>query len=140
MRRQRPAHPYSRVTRVSELVHQILADELERIDDERLELVTVMSVSMDTDLRRAMVAVDNPDGYDGDLDVLRALEEHRRELQAAMARQARLRYTPTLSFAPDEVGRSARHIESLLRAIPEVAAREPDHADEVVEPERLAEG
>jgi ribosome-binding factor A len=124
MRRQRPAHPYARVTRVSELVHQILADELERIDDDRLELVTVMSVSVEPDLRRAVVVVDNPDGADRDVEVFESLGEHRWLLQAAVGRQARLKRTPTLTFQPDAVGRSAHRIESVLRTIPETVAPE----------------
>jgi ribosome-binding factor A len=125
MRRQRPAHPYARVARVNELVLQILADELERIGDERLELVTVMSVSVESDLRHAVVVVDNPDGAERDVEVLESLGEHRRQLQAAVAAQARLKRTPTLSFKPDEVTRSAARIESLLRAIPDTVVERP---------------
>jgi ribosome-binding factor A len=132
MRRQRPAHPYPRVARVSELVHQILADELERIDDERLHLVTVMSVSMEQELRHAVVVVDNPDGADRDVEILESLGEHRWLLQKAVGNQARLKHTPTLSFQPDEVTRAAHRIESVLRSIPEPVAM-PDPDAEAVE-------
>jgi ribosome-binding factor A len=121
------------VARVSELVHRILADELERIDDERLDLVTVMSVTVESDLRRATVIVDNPDGPDRDVEMLEGLGEHRRVLQAAVAAQARLKRTPLLSFAPDEVGRAAARIESVLRTIPEVPGQPGADAPEARE-------
>jgi len=38
---------YDRMARVNELCREILAEELERIDDERLELVTITHVGID---------------------------------------------------------------------------------------------
>jgi ribosome-binding factor A len=106
---------YPRTARLNELVQQILADELERLDDDRLVLVTVMRVDVDPDLRHATVYVDTPEGGVRDDDMLAALEENRIRLQAAVARQARLRRTPTLGFRPDEIERSAAHLEDVLR-------------------------
>jgi ribosome-binding factor A len=105
------------MARVNELVHEIVADELERVDDERLDLVTVMSVEVEPDLRHASVFVDTPEGRERDDDVIAALHDHRARLQAAVARQARLRRTPELAFRPDEVARSAARVEDLLRGI-----------------------
>jgi ribosome-binding factor A len=106
---------YPRTARINELVQQILADELERLDDDRLVLVTVMSVEVDPDLRHATVFVDTPEGGVRDEDVLAALDEHRIRLQAAVGRQTRLKRTPTLGFRPDEVERSAARLEDVLR-------------------------
>jgi ribosome-binding factor A len=113
--RRRPAHPYPRTARLSALVHEILADELERIDDERLLLVTIMSVVVDPDLRHATVFVDTPEGADRDAEVIEALEEMRIRLQAAVARQARMKRTPLLAFKPDTVEREAGRVEDVLR-------------------------
>ena len=55
-------HRYPRTARVKELLHQIVADEIERLDDDRLELVTVMNVEVEPDLRHATVYVDTPTG------------------------------------------------------------------------------
>jgi ribosome-binding factor A len=113
--RRRPAHPYPRTARLSALVHEILADELERIDDERLLLVTIMSVVVDPDLRHATVFVDTPEGADRDVEVIEALEEMRIRLQAAVAKQARMKRTPLLAFKPDTVEREAGRVEDVLR-------------------------
>jgi ribosome-binding factor A len=44
-----------------------------------------------------------------------ALGEHRIRLQAAIARQLRLRGTPLLSFVPDPAIASGSRVEELLR-------------------------
>ena len=106
---------YPRTARLKELIHQIIAEEIERIDDERLDLVTVMSVDVEPDLRHATIYVDTPTGSDRDEEVLAALHEHRIRLQASIARQARIKRTPLLAFRPDEVERSAGRLEDLLR-------------------------
>ena len=105
---------YPRTARVNVLVREILADELERLDDERLDLVTVMDVAVDPDLRHARVLVDTPEGEARDETVLAALEEHRLRLQKAIARQAKLKRTPLLAFAPDSVTRDAARLDDVL--------------------------
>ncbi len=92
---------YPRTARLNRLVQQIVADALEEIDDERLELVTVTSVEVEPDLRHAVVFYDSLQGEAGDAEVLEALGEARVRLQAAIGRQARVKRTPELSFRPD---------------------------------------
>jgi ribosome-binding factor A len=126
-RSQHPAgRQFPRSARVRELIHEIVADELERIDDERLELVTVMSVEVEPDLRHAVVYVDTPAGEDRDDTTLAALADHRARLQGAVGRQARLKRTPGLSFRPDEVERSAARVEDIIRHLEAEAPSEPD--------------
>jgi ribosome-binding factor A len=107
---------YPRVARVNELCREIVAEELERLDDERLELVTITHVGVDPDLRHATVEFSRL-GEAEDV-AAEALAEHRVTLQAAIARQARLRRTPELSFRPDEAIRAGARIEQLLREGP----------------------
>ena len=107
---------YARMARVNELCREILADELERIDDEALELVTVTHVAVDPDLRHATVSYSRLDR-----DVVEAgdaLAAVRPRLQGAIARQARLKRTPELRFVVDDVVLRAERIEDLLRAAP----------------------
>jgi ribosome-binding factor A len=107
---------YARMARVNELVTQILADELERIDDDRLELVTVTHVAVDPDLRHATVLYAR---LDRDVaEAGEALAAVRPRLQGAIARQARLKRTPELRFAVDDVLLRAERIEGLLRRQP----------------------
>lgn len=109
------ARDYPRTARLNHLFQEIIAEELERIDDERLALVTVMGVTVDADLRHAVVYVEQPDGAAEDATVLEALGAHRGRLQGAIGRQARVRRVPELAFRPDEASRSAARVEDILR-------------------------
>ena len=111
------ARDYPRTARLNKLFQEILAEELEMVDDDRLQLVTVMSVDCEADLRRATVYFDSLGGEDDDEDVLTALGEHRHRLQGAIGRQTSVKRTPELVFKPDDVVRSAARLEEVLRQI-----------------------
>jgi ribosome-binding factor A len=105
---------YPRVVRLNHLVHEIVAEELERIDDGRLELVTVIRVVVEPDMRHAVVFYDTLTGGDEDDAVAAALRDHRVQLQAAIGHQARMKRVPELSFRPDETERTAARVEEIL--------------------------
>ncbi len=118
------ARDYPRTARLNHLVHEIVAEEIERIDDDRLGLLTVVGVDVEPDIRRATVwyttlGGDTAPPAEGDeVDPLtEALEEHRKRVQAAIGRQARMKRTPELIFRPDPVTASAKRVESLLRDV-----------------------
>lgn len=111
------ARDYPRTARLNRLFQEILAEQLEQIDDERLEMVTVMSVDCEADLRHATVYYDTLGGADDDETVLAALGEVRHRLQSAIGRQARVKRTPELVFKPDDVARGAARIEEVFRAL-----------------------
>jgi len=98
-------------------LREILADNLERIDDDRLQMLTITGIDCDGDLRRARVYYDSLTGVEGDEVVLEALGELRPRLQAAVNREARLKRTPELLFEPDPVVRSAERLETVLRDV-----------------------
>jgi ribosome-binding factor A len=108
---------YPRMARVNTLLREIIGEELERIDDDRFDLITVTAVACEADLRRAVVSYDNLRGEEADEALLQALAEHRPRLQSAVARQARLKRTPELTFEPDLVLRNAQRIEDVLRGL-----------------------
>ncbi len=118
-----------RTARLGELLREVVAEELERRQDERLELVAITSVDVDAELNRAIVYYDSLRGPEADEEVLEALGEQRVKLQAVIARQVRARKTPILSFRPDDVLRSAERIDEILRANPLPERPVPD--DEV---------
>ena len=44
------------------MLREVIADELTRIDDERLDLVTVTSIDVDPEMNRAIVYYDSMSG------------------------------------------------------------------------------
>lgn len=124
---------YPRTARVNELVHEVLAEELERLSDPRLDLVTITGVQVSPDLKHARVFYSSlQDGDEetevtpGDdrppsatqehvADAAKALESARRPLQTALGRQVRLKYVPRLVFQEDPVVRSGRRIDDIIR-------------------------
>ena len=122
MKRRTPNRDYARSARMNSLVKEILAEELDRIDDERLELVSLTSVDVATDLATAVAYYDHSLGEDADEGVNEALEELRPRLQGAIARQTSIKATPILSFEPDKVVRSAARIEDVLRGLKQVGS------------------
>jgi ribosome-binding factor A len=115
------ARDFPRTARLNHLVQEIVADEIERLNDERLGLFTVVSVEVEPDLRRATVFYtslsEGETPAEENDDVAAALSEHRARLQGAIARQAHLKRTPELVFRPDTLIRQAERIEEIIREI-----------------------
>lgn len=116
-RSQHTARDYPRTARLNRLFQEILAEQLELIDDDRLQMVTVMSVDCEADLRHATVYYDTLGGAEDDETVLEALGEVRHRLQSAIGRQARVKRTPELVFKPDDVARGAARLEEVFRSL-----------------------
>lgn len=107
-------HRYSRLDRVNEALREVIGDELERIDEDALELVTVTGVAAEADLRHAVVWFDTLKAPE---EVGAALAAHRVQLQAAVGRQLRLKRTPELSFIPDPAIAVGTRVEEILRGL-----------------------
>ncbi len=61
-RDQQSSRDYPRTARVNRLVQEILADTLEELDDERVELLAITTVEVEPDLRHATVYFDTLEG------------------------------------------------------------------------------
>lgn len=128
MKKRPTARDYPRTARLNTLVREIIAQELERIDDERLELVTLTSVVVDGDLARAVVYYDHSRGEDADEEIDQAFTDLRKRLQGAVGRQTTFKRTPELRFETDGVLREALRIEEVLRGLsqePPIAPLDP---------------
>ncbi|MGA1648944.1 MAG: ribosome-binding factor A, partial [Ilumatobacteraceae bacterium] len=68
---------YPRAVRLGESLREVIADELIRIDDERLSFVTITRVEVDSEMNRGVVYFDSLSGEDGDAAIVEALDEHR---------------------------------------------------------------
>lgn len=112
-----------RMLRVNSIIREVLADEIERMSDTRLEFVSVISVDTSPSLREATVYVDVLGEEDQD-EALRALRGAAKRLQAVLGSEVRMKYTPTLEFEIDPGVTSGRRIEKILRDLPEVSEEE----------------
>lgn len=105
-----------RMLKVNSTIREILAEEVERLSDARLEMVSITGVETVPNLRHAVVYIDVL-GAEGQEAAISALERAAPRLQAAVGRQARLKYTPTLEFALDPGVVGGERIDSVLRSL-----------------------
>jgi len=96
------------------MLREVLADELERLEDihEGLGLLTITAVRCDPDLRHAVVLLSSLGDEEAE-----ALARERVRLQAAIAAQVRIKRTPQLSFAADPAVAAGERVEDILRAL-----------------------
>lgn len=100
---------------------------LTELEDPRIGFVTVTAVDTSPDLRSARVFVSVLGDEAERESTLAALRSAHGVLQAAIAREARIKYTPTLSFAYDE---GPERAVRLARLIDEAAPpREPEDGE-----------
>jgi len=104
----------------------VIAEELVKIDDERLAFVTITAIDVDNELNRAYVYFDHLEGEDSDAELLEVLEQHRRRIQSSINKQMRTKKTPVLVFRPDDVIRAAERIEGIIRADRDERAARPE--------------
>lgn len=105
-----------RMPRVNSTIREVLADAVEKMNDSRLELVSITGVDTAPDLRNAKVYVDVL-GSDDHEPALVALRGASKRLQSAIASQVRMKYTPTLEFEIDPAITDGERIEAILRSI-----------------------
>ncbi len=103
------AHRYPRTARVNEVLREIIAESLER---KAPAMVTVTAVEVDPDLRHAKVWLSSLSA-----ETEEALDEMRPDLQRAIARQARMKRTPLLSFAADPAVANGARIDDIIRGL-----------------------
>lgn len=117
--RPSPKRQFNRTDRIGELIRELVASELERLGDERLEMVTVTAVTVDGALETAKVYYSAMSAEDEgrDEEVAEALEEIRWRVQKLINREMTSRKTPQISFEPDTVLSSALRIEEILREV-----------------------
>lgn len=106
-----------RMLKVNSTLREVLADEIERMSDSRLEMVSITGVETSPNLRHAMVYIDVL-GADA-TDALTALDRASHRLQAVVARQVRMKYTPVLEFEVDPGVSGGEKIDAILRSLHE---------------------
>lgn len=125
---------FPRTARVNEVMLEVLADELERMSDPRLELVTFTGVKATRDLAYATVyystlgATVSPDAPASFADdAANALSKAAPHLRGVVGRQMRIRQVPRLTFEVDPGIVAGQRIDEILRGIHHDGAR-PEQA------------
>jgi ribosome-binding factor A len=109
-----------RMRRVNESVRQVLAEALPELKDPRIGLVTVTGVETSPDLRTATVYVSVLGSEKKRTNTLRGLDAAHGVLQSRLARQLRMKRTPTLTFEYDQsVERGVRMSQLIDELAPE---------------------
>jgi len=122
----RPSRRYPRTARVNEVMLEVLAEELERMSDPRLELVTLTGIDVSNDLQHATVyfstlrgadtpvaPVGDPSGQAG-----AALGAATPRFRGVLSRSVRTRHVPQLEFVVDPAIVHGQRIEEILRSLP----------------------
>jgi ribosome-binding factor A len=101
--------------RINEALREVIGEAIStELQDPRIGFVTVLSVETTSDLRSARVYVSvlgTPHEREATLEGLRSSHG---VLQATIARQMRIKRTPTLSFEYDESVERAARVSKLL--------------------------
>ena len=108
-----------RVRKIADRIQVIVAEMLERrVKDPRLGFVTVTDVRVTGDTQQATVfytVLGETPATEGDLDgTAAALESAKGLLRSEVAKQLGMRHVPTLTFVPDALPESARHLDEVL--------------------------
>ncbi|HAY52245.1 MAG: ribosome-binding factor A [Acidimicrobiaceae bacterium] len=111
-RRSNRTREYQRSARLNELLREIIAEELERVDDDRLDWVSVVSVEVDNELTKARVYLSSLEQNED--EIIKVLSEYRGRFRKVIGRSARIRRVPDLTFMIDPSIRTGNRIEEIL--------------------------
>ena len=139
-----------RVRKIADRIQVIVAEMLERrIKDPRLGFVTVTDVRLTGDAQQATVFY-TVLGEDADqASTAAALESAKGVLRSEVGKQLGMRHVPSLSFEPDVIPESARHLDEVLAKAREAdaavaaareGARPAGEADPYKKPREVADG
>lgn len=117
-RGQGRVYAYPRAVRVAEVVREVIAEELERLSDPRLELVTLSGVEVSPDLHHArafysVLTEDDPE--EERAGAAAALRAAAPRLRGTLGKQVRLKYLPEVEFVEDPALVEGRRIEEIIR-------------------------
>ena len=122
----------TRPSRVSEEFREVLAEEIPKLKDPRVGFVTVTSVRVTPDLRKAMVLYSVLGDDATKRATSAALESARPHLRSVLGRQVRLKFLPELEFEEDDSFDRLQRIDQLLKEsqATQTTANEDDAAKE----------
>ena len=107
-----------RMLKVNSTLREVIAEEIERMSDSRLEMVSVTAVDTAPNLRSAVVYIDVLE-IESHQPALDALTGAAKRLQAVVGSQVRMKYTPQLEFVMDPGVVGGERIDAILRSLRE---------------------
>jgi len=123
-----------RQQRLSNEIHQYLADILRTFTEEVVELngilIELTDVRLTPDLQKVRAYILTVPAEKVEYCV-RLLNQHHKELRYALSQEIRhfVKVMPTIQFFPDETEIRARRIEELLRKLPPPASDDSDSSE-----------
>ncbi|MFZ4585964.1 MAG: 30S ribosome-binding factor RbfA [Acidimicrobiia bacterium] len=131
------AHRYPRSARLNELVRECIADELERLSDPRLSMVTITGVDVSNDLRHATVYYSalgpKAQGWEAseadNATVADALQHAAAHFRAVLGNEVRMKYVPRLTFAIDPAIVQGRRIDAIIQNLHDHGPEAADDAE-----------
>ena len=105
----------TRPGRVSEEFREILAEEIPKLKDPRVGFVTVTSVRVTPDLRKAFVRYTVLGDDKAKAGTKAALRSARAHLRGVLGHQVRLKFLPELEFEEDDTLDALERIDRLLK-------------------------
>jgi len=108
-----------RVRKIADRIQVIVAQMLERrVKDPRLGFVTITDVRLTGDTQQATifytVLAAGPSPDDDQASTAAALESAKGLLRSEVGKQLGMRHVPTLTFVPDQIPETARHLDEVL--------------------------
>lgn len=119
--------PSPRMRKVNELLREVIAEGLGGLKDPGLGFVTITGVDTAPDLRSAVVYYSSLGTDEEQEETAAALDRATPRLQAQMAGQIRIKYTPQLRFAVDPSIEEGLRIDRILHDIAEEEKEGSDH-------------
>jgi len=108
---------YSRVSRVNHLIQEVLAEEIELIDDDDLVMVTITGCDVSPDLRHAKVFISAFGDSDRRDRAVEALQRNKGRLKRAMSKSTRMKFLPELHFFVDPSIEIGFKIEKIIQEV-----------------------
>ncbi len=105
------------MARVNHLVHEVIADTLETIEDPNLELVTVTGCEVSADLQHAKVFISTLGDNEKRERALEALRKHKGEIKRAMSASITMKFLPDLHFMADPSVDAGWKIEEIIKDV-----------------------
>jgi ribosome-binding factor A len=119
MTRRGTTRRYPRSARANEVVREVLAEDLERMSDPRLEVVTITGVEVSSDVRYADVYYSTLGTPEQAEAAAAALKSVTGRLRSRLGREVQFRYTPELRWLVDPAIAQGARIEAVIKSLHE---------------------